>query len=244
MPCSLDINNLTVKVERGIIILKNISFRILKGVHALVGPNGAGKTTLLKAIAGIYDYVGKIAYCNNSTKEIPHMISYMPASSPIDPLATVEDVIRAGLFNSRGTINDAKRYMELLRIDSLFNRRFSSLSSGEQRLVCIVRALARRPALLLLDEPLSFLDVKNQVVVINLLKDYTSKNDAIVLLTTHEIHYLWMFDSVGVISNGSLLYHGDPPGLEKELLEKVYGVSLSSVALGRGQILFIPSINL
>ena len=243
MECGLSLRDVTVKTNRDKEIIRGITLQLDKGIHAIAGPNGAGKTTLLKAIAGIQDHSGTVEYCGEKTSEIRSKISYMPATPVIDPLATVYDVLRAGLYNSRGNLEYAVKYLKLLRIDHLLHRRFTSLSSGEQRLVCLTRALARVPSLLLLDEPLSFLDVRNQVAVIKLLRRYSMERDAVVLLTTHEIHYLWAFDTVTIISEGSLAYHGDPSSLSKDLLERVYGIELMRMPVKGGLSSFIADLR-
>ncbi|MCE4601222.1 MAG: ABC transporter ATP-binding protein [Desulfurococcales archaeon] len=243
MECRLSLRDVTVKTSRDKEIIKGITLQLIKGIHAIAGPNGAGKTTLLKAIAGVQNHSGTIEYCGERTSEISSKISYTPATPVIDPLATVYDVLRAGLFNSRGGLDHAMKYLKLLQINHLLHRRFTSLSSGEQRLVCLTRALARAPSLLLLDEPLSFLDVRNQVAVIKLLRRYSMETGAIVLLTTHEIHYLWAFDTVTIISKGSLAYHGDPSSLSKDLLERVYGIELMRMPVKGELSSFIPDLR-
>ncbi len=210
-------------------ILDGIEVRVERGeLAAIIGPNGSGKTTLLRALSGTTRYRGSVEVCK------PH--SYMPAQPEVDPLALSIDVIRAGLYGTGSTVRDAEPWATKLGVEALLYRRFSTLSSGEKRLICLVRALARKPKALLLDEPLSFLDVSNQALALRTLREYATSRRAAILVSTHEIHYLSYFDKVVLISGGRIRYAGPPSGMEEETLESVYGVPVVMLRPG----VFIP----
>ena len=236
----LVVRNVSVTIQ-GRTILDNISLNLEPGIHSLVGPNGAGKTTLLRSIAGIIDYKGEILY--NGRPPDSSNIAYSPATPIVDPLALVSDVLKAGVYNSRGDFQTAVRYLHQLGLSDYMDRRYSSLSSGEQRLVWIARTLGRKAKVVLLDEPLSFLDVRNQSVLLETLRKYVEEHDAIILLTTHEIHYIWYFDSVSVMNKGVLVYSGEPSRLSKEILEETYNVRLYEVRSDEGIVMYIPKIE-
>lgn len=238
-PGILVVENLNVTIE-GRRIVSNVNLQLGPGVHSIVGPNGAGKTTLLKAILGLVPTSGRIVY--DGRRLDPAEAAYSPATPIVDQLALVEDVLRAGVYNSRGGFEDAVSYLRRLGLQSYIRRRYSSLSSGEQRLVWIARTLGRRARLVLLDEPLSFLDVRNQSVVLRMLREYSRINNAVVILTTHEIHYIWYFDTVSVMNMGRILYTGPPEGLDKEVLEETYGVELRYVKVN-GMSFYVPFIE-
>ncbi len=217
-----------VTVDYGSKRIGPVSASLDWGVHALVGPNGAGKSTLLRAAAGLVEYSGAVHLCDKP--------SYMPATPSVDPLAYVHDVLRAGLYGSRATMEDAIYWLEELGARQFYNRRFSTLSSGEKRLVCIARALSRRSKIVLLDEPLAFLDVTNQALVLRVLRDYTRALSGLVLVTTHELHYLGFFDSILVLDDGRQAYHGSPSGVDASMLSRVYGIEMEEITRG----VFIP----
>ena len=237
---NLVLRNVTVTIE-GRIILDKISLELGPGIHGLVGPNGAGKTTLLKSIAGIIDYEGEILYNGKVLDSLN--VAYSPATPIVDPLALVSDILKAGVYNSRGDYQTALRYLQQLGLSNYLDRRYSSLSSGEQRLVWIARTLGRKARVVLLDEPLSFLDVRNQSLLLETLKRYVKEHNAIVVLTTHEIHYVWYFDSVSVVNKGVLVYSGEPSKLTKEILENTYNVQLYEVRSDEGIIMYIPRVK-
>lgn len=236
----LAIENVRVVID-GARILDNVSLRIGRGIHGLIGPNGAGKTTLLKAVAGIIEYEGRILY--NSKVMDSLTVAYSPATPIVDPLALVKDVLKAGVYNSRGSFKTAIGFLKRLGLGSYLERRYSSLSSGEQRLVWIARTLGRLARIVLLDEPLSFLDVRNQYVLLNALREYVEEYNAVILLTTHEIHYVWYFDTVSVLDNGRLVYSGPPSSLRREALEAAYGVKLHEVEWEGGIHMYVPVLR-
>ncbi len=242
--CNIYIKELNVKVENKVILdISNISFR--PGIHAVIGPNGAGKTTLLNVLAGIITPPdSSVSVCGQKPEHSRDIIGYLPAMPMVDLLATVENVIEAGLYRAR-TVNSTEniyKYSKKLGVDRLLTRRFSTLSSGEQKLVCIARVLAREPLILLLDEPFSFLDVSNQVKIFKTIESYTSENNAISIITTHEIHYIDLFDTVTLLKKGRLLYSGMPSELRSELLSEAYGITVRELS-GNGRRVFMPKFS-
>lgn len=214
----------------GFIILDSIQLSIPPSrLAAIIGPNGSGKTTLLRALAGVVGYKGKTQVCK------PH--SYMPAQPQIDPLALAIDVVKAGLYGASGGLDEAIRWAPRLGVEGLLHKRFSILSSGEKRLVCLLRALARRPRALLLDEPLSFLDVSNQALVLRVLREYAQARSAAVLVSTHELHYLSYFDEIIVLDRGRTRFQGPPEKLGEDVVEEVYGVKVKMLRPG----VFVPA---
>ncbi len=211
-------------------ILDHVSLHVPRQrLVAIIGPNGSGKTTLLRALAGIISHEGQVRVCE------PY--SYMPAQPQVDPLALSVDVVKAGLYGSQGSLEEAMDWARKLGVDELVYRRFSTLSSGEKRLVCILRALARRPIALLLDEPLSFLDVSNQALVLRVLREYARLRGASVIVTTHELHYLSYFDEILLLDGGRVRFQGPPEELGEEVIEDVYGVKVVMLKPG----VFVPA---
>lgn len=149
------IKGLSVKI-RDRLILNEVGLEFIKGLNVILGPNGSGKTTLLRCIIGmIKPSEGRIEI---EEKEK----SYSPAEF-FSAEMNVMDVLLAG-----GSKKDYMRYLKLLGIDNFINRNFSTLSTGEKRLVLIAKALAEGD-LVLIDEPTSGLDLKNQINVRNIL---------------------------------------------------------------------------
>ncbi|MCE4609006.1 MAG: ABC transporter ATP-binding protein [Desulfurococcales archaeon] len=239
--CRVSVEDLEVSMNGTRILYVN-KYTVEKGLHLILGPNGAGKTTLLKVLSGILSpSKGIVTICGDKPDKIRDMIGYLPALPEVDPLATVENVIEAGLYGS--SIEDESEAVEeaiqLVGISRLLGRRFTTLSSGEQRLVCAARVLARRPRILLLDELFNFLDISNKERVFRIVREYTVRNNAITLVTTHEIYYAGLFDTVTVLRRGEVMFHGRPGNLGEDVLRSAYGIDILSLRIN-GKTLFLP----
>ncbi|MBP1357851.1 MAG: ABC transporter ATP-binding protein, partial [Sulfolobus sp.] len=162
------IKGLRVKLgER--IILNDITIKFGSGINLILGPNGSGKTTLLRTIIGmIKPYLGEV----KTDKEI----SYSPAEF-YSPQLKVRDVLLAG--RKKG---DYDKFVKALNAYKLLDRDFSTLSSGEKRLILVMKALAEGD-LVIMDEPLSNLDVANKRKIIEII--LAMKGEKQFLITSH-----------------------------------------------------------
>ena len=202
-----------------------------RGLHFIIGPNGAGKTTLLRSISGLARYRGDIRVCDLTPAMARGRVSYIPASIEADKWARVTEVLKAALYGSNSQDSDGIRYaMRLLGIEDLAYRRFGQLSSGEQRLVMIAAGLARMPSLIVADEPLSHLDIYNQVKVLRVLKD--ASRDSTVIASTHELIHIYTADTITLLDRGRIAYSGPPEDLDPGLVSRVYGVEITVVNVG------------
>ena len=185
---------------------------------AVIGPNGAGKTSLLRALAGIEIDEGRVMIDQEHVAEAPparrmRQLSFMPATrSLIWPIAA-RDLIALGLSSP-----DAAR-IELL-LDALELREFAerpvnSLSTGERCRVLLARALAAKPKLLLLDEPLSNLDPYWVLKTLQILRDETNKGECGVVASLHDLNQTSVFDRVLLVDRGQVVADGSP----KQVLE-------------------------
>ncbi len=223
-------------------VIRNVTVRMgPKGFHVIAGPNGAGKTTLIKAIAGVIEYNGLIEVCGTKPRLASRHIAYSPATPSYDPWARVIDVMEAGVYRARRSLDpgEAANYLKRLGLEGYLYRRFGELSSGEQKLVDIARSLARNPKVLLLDEPLAFLDLRNQARIIRLLRELSRITT--VVATMHELHFLDFSDQVIILDKGSIAYAGNPRGVPLDLLAKIYKTRISETVIeGKRYILPIP----
>ena len=168
------------------------------------------------------------------------MISYVPASIEVDKWARVGEVFKAAAYGSQyHSLDGLPGRLSIVR--GWLHRRFGELSSGEQRLALIGAALSRRPKLVVADEPLSFLDVGNQLAILEIFREASSAMT--VVMTTHELMYIGYADTVTLVSRGRIVYHGDPSRLDGRLVEDVYGVDIISVDVD-GVTYFIPKSRL
>ncbi len=213
-------------------------------VLAVVGPNGAGKTTLLRAISGSLEVAGGELRCCDRVAgpgarlDAGDRISYAPAYPDVDPWMSALDVVisyRMGPGSpwarpSDEDVRESRRSLERLGIASLERRRISEMSSGERKMVMLAGALSRRPQVLLLDEPLASLDLRNQAIAMSAIREEAARG-ALVVVTSHELHLLGLYaDRALLLAKGGAVAQG-PIGsvLREDLLEEAYGIALRRV---------------
>ncbi len=242
---AIEIKNVTVKRE-GKIILENVNLKVFKNqIYAICGPNGGGKTTLLRTIIGITDYVGEVKIFGDHPKVAikKGIFSYLPQRSPMDYTfpATVNEVVMMGRIKKMGLIkipgkSDRKEVLEALKLVNMVkfkDKPFSALSGGQQQRVLIARALASKASILLLDEPITGLDIQAQLAFYNLLKELKKKTDITIVIVTHDIGVVPTFVDAVACLNRELFYHGAPDAeLNLELLKKVYGTEIGVLVHG------------
>jgi iron complex transport system ATP-binding protein len=206
-------------------------------VTALLGPNGSGKSTLLKALAGLIRTSGDIALdgrdiTHASFAERARHVVYLPQSLPASVHLTVlESVLVAGNASTgrRNGGQDTDAVFDLLRrlgIEHLGMHYLDQLSGGQRQLVGLAQALIRQPALLLLDEPLSALDLNYQFHVMDLIRSETVSRNMVTVIVLHDINIaLRHADHAVVIRDGRLLGSGAPgDAITPDLLSAAYGV--------------------
>jgi ABC-type Mn2+/Zn2+ transport system ATPase subunit len=202
--------------------LENVSLKIWPGQFlAIVGPNGGGKTTLLRTILRMLPVTsGKVFSRGHEMKRSAlQRIGYVPQLETIDwnfPI-TVEEVISMGFFNrqrwfgGRGE-NDKRKLgdiMERLNLTALAQRHIRELSGGQQQAVFIGRALLGDPELILLDEPVSGLDMRSRDDVIHFLHEINHRGVAIAI-TAHDLNWVAAHLPWVVCLNRRIIAEGQP----------------------------------
>ncbi|MEQ1850254.1 MAG: ATP-binding cassette domain-containing protein [Chthoniobacteraceae bacterium] len=188
---------------------------------AIIGPSGCGKSTLLKVIAGIREHsTGTIHWKGRDVVAEsdldPHEIGYVPQFSIAHELLTVEECVDgalrlrvAGL--DPGQLDDrVEKALASVGIAEIADRRVALLSGGQKRRLAMAMEMVSSPALLLCDEVTSGLDPKSEDEIVHLLDDLSRKDDRIVLSVTHSLQHVALYDSVIVLYQGCLVYHGGP----------------------------------
>ncbi|EYD72912.1 Putrescine transport ATP-binding protein PotA [Rubellimicrobium mesophilum DSM 19309] len=200
--------------------LDDVSVRIAQGeFFTLLGPSGCGKTTLLRCIAGFETpTAGRILLGGRDiTGEPPNRrrVNTVFQSYALFPHLTVAQNVAFGLEmlgKSRAEVRQTtERMLALVRLDQLAGRRPDALSGGQQQRVALARALAPQPEVLLLDEPLSALDLKLRKEMQSELKRLQHETGITFVFVTHDQEEaLTMSDRIGVMSAGKLLQVGTP----------------------------------
>ena len=179
---------------------------------ALIGPNGGGKTSLLRALAGAERSKGRVTIDGEDVDSAPparrpRLLTFLPASRDLVWPISARAVIALGL-----PLPDPSRVAQLveaLELGALADRPVDRLSTGERARVLLARALAPRPRLLLLDEPLSNLDPYWVVRTLEILRGAASGPSA-VLIAVHDLGQLDAFDRALLVDRGRLIGDGKP----------------------------------
>jgi iron complex transport system ATP-binding protein len=222
--------------------LREISLTLSAGqIFALIGPNGSGKSTLIKSLLGHLPAVGQILWQNKPLKDwrlrdLSKIVAYLPQSPRHDPGQTVADVLRLGRAARWGAFGlessaDERVTLEtskLLKLDYLLDRPVEEMSGGQRQRVFIGRCLTQEPLALLLDEPNTFLDLKHQIDLWNLLKSLAKEKSLAILVASHELNIAGSFaDQLILLHEGNIAATGTPDAiLRPEVLSPVYGVSI------------------
>ena len=218
--CCLKLNNVSVRIG-GSSILKDVTMHVHCGeMVALIGPNGAGKSTILKAILGQREYDGTITF---SAPGMRHRkmarIGYVPQSPTFDPgdPVTVADLFaccmsRRPAFLGLGKAMEETVLQCLDRVHGrdLLHKRVGTLSGGELQRVLLAVALEPLPNILILDEPLSGVDVEGMEVLMDMLDEIRKKYDLSILMTTHDFASLERYADQVVLIDHAVVKQGLP----------------------------------
>ena len=207
-------------------VLKDISFTIASGsITMLIGPNGSGKTTLLNIMAGLLEPTdGDVAVLDCLPREVVNQVGYVPQRLSIESTfpMTVGEFLQYS--HSQVSTDDIISLLEQLNIMSLKESGLGKLSGGQLQRVLIARALLGRPKLLLLDEPVSGVDIGGEQSFYELIKHIRAKYDVTVVLVSHEVDIVSSVATHVVCINQTMLCQGEPEQvLTSEVIEGLYG---------------------
>jgi ABC-type sugar transport system ATPase subunit len=218
----LVLKNITIRY-RETPVVQNFSLEVFEGeMVALLGPSGTGKTTVLKAVAGlIQPQEGDIVIDGQRVNELPpenRSAVMVFQKSLLFPFLDVAQNIAFGLRmqgrQGRDTGKKIREIMQLTQLTGLGKRKVHELSGGQQQRVSLARALVLKPAILLLDEPLSNLDANLRQQMRELIQDIQAETRITTLFVTHDqAEALMMSHRVGLLLDGRLRQVGEPRDL-------------------------------
>jgi iron complex transport system ATP-binding protein len=242
-------------------VLSGVDLEVGAGeIVGLLGPNGSGKTTLLRIVAGVLEGAsGTVRVRGDDVtalprREIARRIAVVPQESTFGfPFTALEVVLMGRHPHLEGTAFESPRDVDLARralarcgIEALAGRPIHELSSGERQRVVFARALAQATPVLLLDEPSSFLDVRHQVELFDLVLALAREEQVAVLCVQHDLTLVGQYcDRVYLLGDGLVAASGATTDvLTESVLSRVYGAALHVAphpVTGRPLVLPIPS---
>jgi manganese/iron transport system ATP-binding protein len=240
----LEVSGLTVFLG-GLKALDDVSFTLSRGDSvAVVGPNGAGKSTLFRAVSGVLPYQSGRVTVFGSDPGGHVCIAYVPQSASVDwkfPVTVFDAVMmgrtaRIGLFRrpSRSDKSLVYQCLEMVNMEDLAGRQIGMLSGGQRQRVFIARALAQQAEIILLDEPLTGLDISSQKDIFIILRSLVARG-VTILVSTHDLDTAADWFSLVMLLNRRLVGFGSKEDvLTPETLLGTFGGHVS-VQEGNGK---------
>jgi iron complex transport system ATP-binding protein len=218
-------------------VLQDVTFEALSGqILGVLGVNGAGKSTLLKCLNKVLQpHSGSVLLDGTNLLQlsgdaVARRIGYVPQRYNTDQVTVFDAVLlgRKPHVKWAATERDllvVERLLKLMGLEACALRSVSTLSGGEAQKVVIARALAQEPRVLLLDEPTSSLDLRNQLEVMNLVTSVVRSEGVSAVVAIHDLNLALRFvDRFLILKNGSIHATGLKDALTPEVIEEVYGV--------------------
>ncbi len=233
-------------------VLDDVRLSVNPGeMMVILGPNGVGKTTLLRCINSILRPTGGTVWVDGhkvselTPQQIARRVGYVPQQQSAGRITAFDAILmgRCPHINWRVSDEDLRIVdgaIKSLSLQELAMRYVDQMSGGELQKVAIGRALVQEPKLLLLDEPTSNLDLKNQLEILRLLRHAVQDHGLAAVMTMHNLNMALRFaDKFVFLKNGRIFDEGRPEEISAETVKAVYGVTVD-IHRHNGYSLVIP----
>ncbi len=254
----IEANNLRCSLGGREIIL-GVDFTVEKGkFYSIIGPNGSGKTTLLRTIVASLEPESGDLFINNipiehlKGKELAKKLAYVSQNTNSDVDFNVLDYVLMGrypylgMFQSEGDkdLEYAQKSMELTNTWYLREKKLNEISGGERQRVVVARALTQDTPIILLDEPISQLDIHHQIELMDTLSNMVEMRRITIVAVLHDLNIASQYsDYIMLLNDGKLVKNGKPEEvLTKEVILEVYNMEVQVLQNPEtGKPLIIPS---
>lgn len=212
-------------------------------VTVLVGPNGCGKSTLLRSVAGLLPTMGGTVQVGGavvhslSRRALSQRLAFLPQAPLVPAGVTVHELVRHGRYAHRGAFNrhtpeDLDAIEWALKVSDaapLADRRLDELSGGERQRAWLATVLAQRAGVLLLDEPTTYLDMRHQFEVLELVRRLAREHHIACGVVLHDLAQAAAYaDQVVVVADGAVAASGPPAEvLTPDTIEKAFGLEVN-----------------
>ena len=227
-------------------ILNNINVTIEQGkFYSILGPNGSGKTTLIRNISKALNagkekiFIGEKDICNYSSKALAKEIATVPQSTSTEFDFSVFDIVLMGRApyitrfstESEDDLKIAQRAMEITNTWHLKHKDINALSGGERQRVIVARAITQETDIIILDEPISHLDIHHQIEILKALKELNTEKHITIIAVLHDLNLAAAFShSMILMHEGKVHTQGSPEQiLKSETIKEVYGLDVQII---------------
>ncbi|MFD8410800.1 ABC transporter ATP-binding protein [Streptomyces sp. NPDC059650] len=227
-------------------VLKQVDLSLRAGaITVLVGPNGCGKSTLLRTVAGLLPPIGGEVRIDDAPlgsfgrRTLSQRLAFLPQTSQAPAGVTVRELVRHGRYAHRGALarhtgEDTGAIDWALHVTDaapLVDRRLDELSGGERQRAWLAMVLAQRAGVLLLDEPTTYLDLRHQFEVLDVVRRLAREHGIACGVVLHDLMQAAAYaDEVVVVADGGITAAGDPAAvLTPEVIDRAFGLRVSVV---------------
>lgn len=243
-----------IEVRRGAApILKNLTLDLAPGrIHVVIGPNGTGKTTLIRALFGDLPIAAGSIRLGDETllpggrggrgRAWRDRFAYMPQDTHLDIAMTVLEVVVVGRLGRLGlriddeTLRLATERLAEAGVLHLADRDIGTLSGGQRQMALFAQVLMREPRVMLLDEPVSALDLHHQIHLLDLVRRETRARDLATVVVLHDLNLACQYaDRLIVLGPGGAMVEGHPRDIvTADLIRATYGAEVEVLRDSRG----------
>ncbi|MFQ6792616.1 MAG: ABC transporter ATP-binding protein [Thomasclavelia sp.] len=222
----------------------SISFKQNK-ITSIIGPNGSGKSTLLMLLSRIYKISAGDIYLDGKNiwdykiKEFAKMVAVVHQKNQIYGDLNVKTIVGYGrlpYLNYHQNLSEEDYQiidwaLKITNLKKYQDHQIANLSGGQQQRVWIAMALAQKTPILLLDEPTTYLDVKYQIEILNLIKQINNDYQMTIIMVHHDINQAINYsDEIVAMKNGAILFQGKPQEvISSSSLQKLYDYDLQVI---------------
>jgi len=239
----IELDNVTFAYEEEP-VLRGVSLHIPPGqMLGIIGPNSSGKSTLLRLIAGIlHPNSGSVVLDGRDSsgltrRETARLVSFVPQETPVTFPFRVQEIVLMGRtphlsavsFESEKDFQIANEALKSTDTYHLRDRFLDELSGGERQLAIIARALTQAASIMLLDEPTSFLDIRHQLDIFNIITRLNRKQERTIIVVSHDLNLASLYCSrLVLLHEGRIAADGKPEEvLTPDILQQTYNVAMT-----------------
>ncbi|WP_291635559.1 heme ABC transporter ATP-binding protein [Clostridium sp.] len=237
----IEINNISFSFEQE--VLKDININIERGkFYTILGPNGSGKTTLLRILSKSLStekgeiFIDEKKLTQMKTKVLAKEMAVVSQSTEIEFDFSVQDIVLMGrtphisrfCSESENDIKIAMKAMKMTNTWELRKKSINALSGGERQRVVVARAIAQETGIILLDEPISHLDIHHQIEIMNQLKQLNKNKNITIIAVLHDLNIAAAYGDRMILMHDCGIYKDGSPEevLTEDIIKEVYGLTV------------------